>query len=155
MCLYAQSYLTLCNPMDCKLPGSSVHGIFQARILEWVTISASRGSSQPRDRNPHLWCLLHWHADSLLTALPGKLVNFSDINLSSTQLTYKNKTQYSILLSLWFSQNALIYFYWTHIYFSWTLVFSKLCLLQLTNECSSDMNVDWYFHSCWWGKWNT
>ena len=36
--------------MDCKLPGSSVHGIFQARVLEWVAISFSRGSSQPRDR---------------------------------------------------------------------------------------------------------
>ena len=39
----------LYNPMDCSLPGSSVHGIFQARILEWVVISFSRGSSQPRD----------------------------------------------------------------------------------------------------------
>ena len=41
---------TLCNPMDCSLPGSSVHGILQARILEWVALSCSRGSSQPRDR---------------------------------------------------------------------------------------------------------
>ena len=41
---------TLCDPMDCSLPGSSVHGIFQARILEWVAISFSRGSSQPRDQ---------------------------------------------------------------------------------------------------------
>ena len=40
---------TLCNPMDCSLPGSSVHGIFQARVLEWVAISFSRGSSWPRD----------------------------------------------------------------------------------------------------------
>ena len=40
---------TLCNPMDYSLPGSSVHGIFQARILEWVAISFSKGSSQPRD----------------------------------------------------------------------------------------------------------
>ena len=46
----AQSSPTLCNPMDCSLPGSSVHGIFQARVLEWVAISFSRGSSQPRDR---------------------------------------------------------------------------------------------------------
>ena len=43
---------TLCNPMDCILPGSSVHGIFQARKLEWVAISYSRGSSQPRDQTP-------------------------------------------------------------------------------------------------------
>ena len=40
----------LCNPMDCSPPGSSVHGILQARVLEWVAISFSRGSSQPRDR---------------------------------------------------------------------------------------------------------
>ena len=45
-----QSCLTLCNLMDCSLPGSSVHGILQARVLEWVAISFSRGSSRPRDR---------------------------------------------------------------------------------------------------------
>ena len=44
-----QLCLTLCNPMDCNPPGFSVHGIFQARILEWVAISFSRGSSQPRN----------------------------------------------------------------------------------------------------------
>ena len=66
MCvLVAQSCPALCNSMDCNLPGSSVHGIFQARILEQVVISYSRGSSQPRDGNPHLLCLLHWQADSL------------------------------------------------------------------------------------------
>ena len=44
-----QSCPTLCDPMDSSPPGSSVHGILQARILEWVAISFSRGSSQPRD----------------------------------------------------------------------------------------------------------
>ena len=48
--LVAQSGLTLCNPMDCSPPGSSVHGILQARLLEWVTIPLSRGSSRPRDQ---------------------------------------------------------------------------------------------------------
>ena len=46
----AQSCLTLCNPMDCSLPGSSVHGIFQAIVLEWIAIFFPRVSSQPRDR---------------------------------------------------------------------------------------------------------
>ena len=46
----AQSCLTLCNPVDGSPPGSSVHGILQARILEWVAISFSRGSSWSRDR---------------------------------------------------------------------------------------------------------
>ena len=44
------SCVRLCDPMDCSLPGSSAHGIFQAVVLEWIAISFSRGSSQPRDR---------------------------------------------------------------------------------------------------------
>ena len=68
MCmLYAkllQSRLTLCNPTDCSPPGSSVHGISLARILAWVVISFSRGSSQPRNWT-HISCigrqiLYHW-----------------------------------------------------------------------------------------------
>ena len=60
----AQLYLTLCEPMDCSPPGSSVHGISQARILEWVAISFSRGSSPFRDWT-HVFCigrqiLYHW-----------------------------------------------------------------------------------------------
>ena len=46
----AQSCPTLCDPMDCNLPGFSVHGIFQARILEWGAIPFSRGSLGPRDQ---------------------------------------------------------------------------------------------------------
>ena len=48
--LVPKSCPTLCDPMDCSPPGSSVHGILQAGILEWVAISCSRGSSWPRDR---------------------------------------------------------------------------------------------------------
>ena len=59
----AQSCLTLGSSMDCSLPGSSVHGISQTRILEWVAISSSRGSS--RARHPTRVSLLHWQADSL------------------------------------------------------------------------------------------
>ena len=44
------SCVQLCDPMDCSLPGSSTHGIFQARVLEWVAISFSRGSSRPSDK---------------------------------------------------------------------------------------------------------
>ena len=44
------SRVWLCDPMDCRLPGSSVHGIFQARLLEWIDIYISRGSSQPRNQ---------------------------------------------------------------------------------------------------------
>ena len=46
----AQSCPTLCDPMNCSLSGSSIHGIFQAKVLEWGAIAFSRGSSRPRDR---------------------------------------------------------------------------------------------------------
>ena len=55
--------LTLCDPVDCSPPGSSVHGILQARILGWVAIFSSRRSSPPRDWT---WVILDWQADSLL-----------------------------------------------------------------------------------------
>ena len=58
------SCLTLCDPMDCSLPGSSVYGILQVRILEWVAISSFRASSWPRDRTCisciGRWILYHW-----------------------------------------------------------------------------------------------
>ena len=67
--LVTQSCLTLWDPMDRSLPGSSVHGIFQARILEWVAISFSRGSSRPRDRI-HVFCI----AERLLSESEGNFI---------------------------------------------------------------------------------
>jgi len=61
--LVAQSCPTLCDPMDCSQPGSSVPGILQARILEWVAMLSSRGSSQHRDRTQ----VSQLQADSLLS----------------------------------------------------------------------------------------
>ena len=63
-CVWLFATLTLCNPMDCSLPGSFVHEISQARILEWVAISFSRGSSWSRDWTQvsciARWILYHW-----------------------------------------------------------------------------------------------
>ena len=67
MCVHAkplQSCLTLWDPVDYSPPGSSVQGILQARRLEWVAMSSSRGSSQPRDQT-QASCLLHWQVSSL------------------------------------------------------------------------------------------
>ena len=66
-CLVAKSCPSLCNPVDCSPPGSSVRGISQARTLEWVAISFSRGSSQLRDLNLRL---LHWQ-DCFTAESPG------------------------------------------------------------------------------------
>ena len=52
LCLVAQSCLTLYDPMDCRPPGFSVHGISQGRILQWGAIPSSRESSQPRNQTP-------------------------------------------------------------------------------------------------------
>ena len=57
--MLAESCPTLCDAMDCSLPGYSAHGSFQARILEQVAISYSRGSSRPRDRSP-MSCIGRW-----------------------------------------------------------------------------------------------
>ena len=67
--LVTQLCLTICDPMDCSLPGFSVHGIIQVRILEWVVISFSQGSSQPRDRT-HVSCI----AGRFFTTEPPKWI---------------------------------------------------------------------------------
>ena len=68
-CLAAQMFPTLCRPMDCSPPGSSVHGILQARILEWLAIPFSRGIFPTQGSNPGLshgrqilYCLSHHSA---------------------------------------------------------------------------------------------
>ena len=68
--LVAQLCPTLCHPMDCSSPGSSVHGILQVRILGWVVVPSSRGSSDLKS-DPHLLCLL-WQVGSLSTEPSGK-----------------------------------------------------------------------------------
>ena len=63
---------TLCEPMACSPPGSSVHGILQVRVLEWVAVPSSRASFPTQGLNPHRLCLLHWQVGSLPLAPPGK-----------------------------------------------------------------------------------
>ena len=85
---FTQFCPTLCDPMDYSPPGSSVHGIFQARILEWVAISFSRGSSRPRDRTwvSHIAsrCFTIW-----ATKETGKeWVNLIQLPITSTATLY-------------------------------------------------------------------
>ena len=69
--LCAQSCLPLCDPLDCSPPSFSVHGISQARILEWIAISFSRGSSRPRGQSP-ISCVSCIADDSLPAEPSGK-----------------------------------------------------------------------------------
>ena len=76
LCMCAKSlqlYLTLCGPVDYSPPGSSVHGILQARILECVAMLSSRGSSQSRDGIQVSLCHLCWQAGSLPPGKPLQL----------------------------------------------------------------------------------
>ena len=91
VCLVAQSSLTVYEAMDCNPPGSSVHGIFQARILEWAAMPSSRGSFHTgiEPRSPAL------QVDSLPSEPPGKLTLgtkknqiFQSLNSSMPGLTF-------------------------------------------------------------------
>ena len=77
-----QSCLILCDPMACSLPGSSVREILQARILEWVAISSSRGSARPRDqtKSPAAAAL---HSDSLALNHQGSPLRYKPLFLKS------------------------------------------------------------------------
>ena len=95
-----QSCPTLCNPMDCSPPGVSVHRISQARKLEWVAISSSQGSSQPRDwtcllRLPHrMWILYHW-ATQEAPVMAQRIYDPDIINhINSTTDVKKIKTRF-------------------------------------------------------------
>ena len=97
ICVHAQSCPTLCNPIrDCNPPGSSVHGIFQAKILEWVAISSSRRSSWPRDSThiSYVSCLgrrIPYHWDTWED--PGNLIPFYFDTLSTPLLGSQDKSQ--------------------------------------------------------------
>ena len=87
-----QSRLTLCDPMDCNLPGSSIHGIFQARILEWGAISFSRRSSWPRD----------W---TLVSRIVGKRFTI----WATREVHWQVGTTLSLAGSLWLAVSRLLF----------------------------------------------
>ena len=117
-CSVVKLCLTLLDPMDCSLPGSSDHGIFQAKVLEWVAISSSRGPSQPRDRILYHWAT--WEAYLTANAVikfhlwiwPQFQIIDCSSNLPESRKTFSWKQQ-SLLKRqrvLWYGQQ--FYFQW-------------------------------------------
>ena len=112
-----QSCPTLCNPMNCSPPGSSVHGILQARILEWVAMPSSRGSSQLRDQTWISYVYLHWQVGSLPLVPPGKSLKkylFSTISsvVSSAVNFYDSLcTSWAESCKLHFPDSLVIHFF--------------------------------------------
>ena len=94
-CLVTQLCLTLCDTMDCSLPGSSIHGDFQARIQEWVAISFSKGSPRSRDQ----------------TLVSCKSPSFQEILYHGTTWKAKSKPQWDVISYLlwWLAPKCQIF----------------------------------------------
>ena len=96
LCLLAQSYLTLCYPMDCNLPGSFVCGILQARILQWVAITSWRETSWLRDQTcvACISCIGRWVLYCCtIRETPSRTIDMSNINALVKESVSKNKTR--------------------------------------------------------------
>ena len=100
--LVAQSCLTLCDPMTCRPPRASLHGILQARILEWVAMSSSRGSSQPGDKT-QVSCFI------------GRF--FTSLNYYKPQTNHEYTMTY-IYITSYLCQRC----FWTHLSSTWACV---------------------------------
>ena len=100
----AQLCPTLCDPMDCSLPGSSIHGIFQARVLAWVAISFSRVSPRTRDQTrSHAL-----QADTLPSEPPGKPLYHLSLSLSICKMeSLTSKGNFRLLSPLPSSESSL------------------------------------------------
>ena len=108
----------LCDPMDCNPPGFSVHRIFHARILEWVSISYSKGSAQPRDQTcvsciscisrQILYCYTTWEARKARTCLIQECLTYTEsINIVFKKLNEFNKLHHRQILQNSWSQEMV------------------------------------------------
>ena len=101
----AQSCPTLCDPMDCSLPGSTIHGIFQAIILDWVAISFSRRSSWPRDRI-RVSCIV----DRRLSWVSFGHLCFKSVNFTRIVGLIRRKLFITFMYSSFISVNVIMIF---------------------------------------------
>ena len=101
LCVPAQSCLTLCDPTDCSQPGSSVHGVSQARVLEWGAISYSRDLPNPGIKPASLSS--PWQADSLPLYHPGYFRHFTTLTFLKNIITVS-----LFLLGLFQNQNDTV-----------------------------------------------
>ena len=93
-----KSYLTLCDSMDCSLPGSSVHGVLQARILQWVAVPSSRGSSRSRDWTQVSYgsCIGRWPPGK-----PSRAAQGASVPRNGTSTVYRVQRQYDCPQAHW------------------------------------------------------
>ena len=136
-CVCAQC-LTLCNPMDCSPPSCSVHGISQARTLEWVAISLLQGIFLTQGSNQHLLSLLRWQANYLP---PNHLGNPSTHKSRPLKFLKGN-----ILESFWYLKISLMYdFSHKYLYFIWVYLLTPLVSALILFPPKSLKAIVWLF----------
>ena len=131
----AQSCLTLCDILDCSLSGSSIHGIFQARVLQWIAISFSRGSSRTQELNPGLqYCRqMLYHLShlciSFIMNLPFSvwimIIIFLFLVILTRILSNITSQRWSVLLIIfcfYFELHSDLYYYFLLSFFVWISV---------------------------------
>ena len=130
LCVYvSQSCPTPCNPMDCSLQGSSVHGIPQARILEWVVIPFSRRSSRPRD-----WT---W-----VSCIGGRFFTIWDTREALImQLLFPGNILCFQIYSVWWVQKSC-YFCGLHMAYHWYFMGRSDTLFRLLNHFEGQSPID-------------
>ena len=120
---------TLCDLLDCSLPGSVVHRIFQARILEWVAISFSRGSSHPRDWTC-ISCLLDWQSGRFFTtsttwASPSfPYIPLINIRTNTERMQHEVRTESGAVVGIWCRFPKLMSIGWEN---EWTNQWMNAC----------------------------
>ena len=141
VCSVSPSCPTLCDCVDCSLPNSSVHGISQARILEWLTFPVLGGFPWPRDWTCVSY-LLHWQTDLLLVHHLGSPIYHSQSRIEMLCFGFKEFILRFITLSAWTLQTTLDrvwlgmggitwkkYTDWNHLDFNWLCICVQPCLL--------------------------
>ena len=133
----AQPSPTLCHPKDCSLPGSSIHGIFQARILKWVAVSFSRGSSRPKNYIVIIITVL------CLVAQPcPTLCNLMDCSLLGSSIHRDSPGKNTGVVAMHASRASSQLRNRTHI--------SCIAGRFFTNESPRKPNINGIFYLTWW-----
>ena len=141
MCLVAQSCVTLCNPVDCGLPGSSVHGDSPGKNTGVGCMPSSRGSSQPRDRT-QVSCIAGGFFTNWATRETPKRITF--LNTNNAQLEFEVKDAATMLL---FSQSVMSDSLWPH-----GLKHGSLpCPSPFPRACLSSCPLSRWYHPTFWG----
>ena len=141
-CSDTHSCVMFCDPMDCSPPGSSVHGIFQARIPEWVDISSSRGPPQSRDQIHVSWIgrqvPYHWDTWEATFSLLLHIICYNSENFPSLQGFSGNMIWMTMMIFIFLKNIALFLVFTAVVFF-----FNQYCCLVHVRNWSLAVRMVW------------